>query len=177
MALVKRVDEFKVKHCLFSSRRFRNDILSKALEMKIESFQDVRDELEDNNKVYANIFVKGLLTYMGDKSNYPYTFYPEGITKVENCFPDTDTWEVTITHSGERGDKEINAEIRIVRKGADAGDAVEAAIFDSLCYINRDILYNTFHTAGAELFGKYLLITRENSQANILFESVSATIS
>jgi hypothetical protein len=41
----------------------------------------------------------------------------------------------------------------------------------------RDILYNTFHTAGAELFGKYLLITKESSQANILFENTSATIS
>jgi len=41
----------------------------------------------------------------------------------------------------------------------------------------KDILYNTFHTAGSELFGKYLLITKESSQANILFENTSATIS
>lgn len=35
----------------------------------------------------------------------------------------------------------------------------------------RDILYNTFHSAGSELFGKYLLITRESSEISILEQS------
>jgi hypothetical protein len=163
MSLTDSLDRFRARKRPFSSKRFRNDILSRALEMKIESFQDVRDELEDNNKVYAKLLVKGLLTYMGDHSNYPYTFYPEGVTKVENCFPDTDTWEVRITHSGERGDKETDAEIRIVRKGADAGDAVEAAMFDSLCYINRDVLYNNCGEAILE-WEQHLRETDENEE-------------
>ena len=41
----------------------------------------------------------------------------------------------------------------------------------------RNILYNTFHTAGSELFGKYLLLTKESSTISILYEDSVATIS
>jgi hypothetical protein len=41
----------------------------------------------------------------------------------------------------------------------------------------KDILYNTFHTAGSELFGKFLLIAKESSPITVLFESNSAIIS
>jgi hypothetical protein len=38
----------------------------------------------------------------------------------------------------------------------------------------KDILYNTFHTSGTELFGKFLLINKESSNVSILEESSSA---
>lgn len=41
----------------------------------------------------------------------------------------------------------------------------------------KDILYNTFHSAGSELFGKFLLIAKESSPTKILFEQNSAVIS
>jgi hypothetical protein len=128
----------------FSSMRFRQDLLSKALEIKIESFQDVKEYLDGsggaqllkNNK----LFVRGLLTYMGDQSNYPYTFYPEGITRIENMYPDDDTWEVTITKSEERGEMVTNGEIKLISKENEL-DVIEESIQESLCYINRSVLY------------------------------------
>lgn len=41
----------------------------------------------------------------------------------------------------------------------------------------KEILYNTFHIAGAELFGKFLLITIESSPVSIAYEQTEATIS
>jgi hypothetical protein len=41
----------------------------------------------------------------------------------------------------------------------------------------KNILYNTFHTSGTELFGKYLQITSTESNASILFEQSVATTS
>lgn len=41
----------------------------------------------------------------------------------------------------------------------------------------RDILYNTFHIAGTELFGQFLLIDTQSSNVAILYESNSAIIS
>lgn len=41
----------------------------------------------------------------------------------------------------------------------------------------RDILYNTFHIAGTELFGKFLLIDSTSSNTSILYESNSAILS
>lgn len=41
----------------------------------------------------------------------------------------------------------------------------------------KNILYNTFHSTGSELFGKYLLLNKETSLAEILFENNQATIS
>lgn len=41
----------------------------------------------------------------------------------------------------------------------------------------RDILYNTFHIAGAELFGQYALTRRESAPMTILYEQTEATIS
>lgn len=38
----------------------------------------------------------------------------------------------------------------------------------------REILYNTFHPAGSEMFGKFLLINREAANVQILSESESA---
>lgn len=111
--------------------------------MKIESFEDVRDLYEEETGRHhrtAKLFVRGLLTYMGDHSNYPYTFYPEGITRIENMYPDEDTWEVTITKSEERGEMVTNGEIKLVKKENDL-DAVEESIQDSLCYIGRSVLY------------------------------------
>jgi hypothetical protein len=134
----------------FSSMRFRQDLLSRALEMKIESFQDVKDLYEEETGRHhrtAKLFVRGLLTYMGDHSNYPYTFYPEGITRIENMYPDDDTWEVQITKSEERGEMVTNGEIKLIRKGADAGDAVEEHIGDMICHISRSVLYNNCEEA------------------------------
>jgi hypothetical protein len=127
----------------FSSMRFRHVILSRALEMKIESFQDVKDLYEEETGCHhttTKLFVRGLLTYMGDHSNYPYTFYPEGITRIENMYPDEDTWEVQITKSEERGGMVTNGEIKLVKKENDL-DAVEESIQESLCYIGRSVLY------------------------------------
>lgn len=41
----------------------------------------------------------------------------------------------------------------------------------------RDILYETFHTAGTEMFGEFLLQEQESANAVILSEQTSATIS
>lgn len=41
----------------------------------------------------------------------------------------------------------------------------------------RDILYNTFHIAGTELFGQYVLIREESSLHSIEYEQTEATIS
>lgn len=41
----------------------------------------------------------------------------------------------------------------------------------------KSILYDTFHTAGSELFGRYLLINTEASKMGILYEESSASIS
>ena len=41
----------------------------------------------------------------------------------------------------------------------------------------KDILYNTFHTSGSELFGKYYEIINENSNIEILYEQSSANVS
>ena len=41
----------------------------------------------------------------------------------------------------------------------------------------KAILYNTFHTAGSELFGKYLSINSGQSSVSVLSEPTSATIS
>lgn len=38
----------------------------------------------------------------------------------------------------------------------------------------KDILYKTFHTSGAELFGEFLEINNEISFANVLYEQISA---
>lgn len=40
----------------------------------------------------------------------------------------------------------------------------------------KKILYNTFHTTGNELFGKYFVLNRESSNVEIMFESTDATI-
>lgn len=40
----------------------------------------------------------------------------------------------------------------------------------------REILYNTFHTAGAEIFGQYLLVNKNSSNISILYEDTSANI-
>lgn len=40
----------------------------------------------------------------------------------------------------------------------------------------RDILYDTFHIAGAEMFGEYLVINTESSESLILYESNTAII-
>jgi len=150
----------------FSSKRFREDLLSKALEMKIESFEDVRERLDEGSQSHlyknAKLFVRGLLTYMGDNSNFPYTFYPEGITKVENMYPDDDTWEVQITHTGERGDRTIDASIRLVEKGRNA-ERVVAEHFDNIgvCFINRDILLSNIDDA-IEDMEQHLIESDEN---------------
>ena len=151
LALLESLERKKARVRPFSSMRFRQDLLSKALEMKIESFQDVRERIEEGRQSYlyknTKLFVRGLLTYMGDQSNYPYTFYPEGITRIENMYPDDDTWEVQITKITERGEEVTNGEIKLIRKGADAGDAVEKHIEDILCYIGRSVLYNNCEEA------------------------------
>jgi len=41
----------------------------------------------------------------------------------------------------------------------------------------KDILYNTFHTSGAELFGQYAAIIDESSPISILYEQSSASLS
>lgn len=41
----------------------------------------------------------------------------------------------------------------------------------------RDILYNTFHTSGSELFGTYYEIINENSNIEIMYEQSSANVS
>lgn len=41
----------------------------------------------------------------------------------------------------------------------------------------KDILYNTFHTSGTELFGKFLLINKESSNVSILSENTTANTS
>jgi hypothetical protein len=41
----------------------------------------------------------------------------------------------------------------------------------------KNILYNTFHSSGSELFGKYLQISTAESNTSILFEQSAATIS
>lgn len=41
----------------------------------------------------------------------------------------------------------------------------------------KDILYNTFHSAGSELFGKFLLISKETSLIDVVFESTGANTS
>ena len=38
----------------------------------------------------------------------------------------------------------------------------------------KNIIYNTFHPAGSELFGEYLLINNESSVTEILYENISA---
>jgi hypothetical protein len=143
-ALTETLERKKTRVRPFSSRRFREDILSRALEMKIESFQDVKEYLDGSGgaKLLKNnkLFVRGLMTYMGDQSNYPYTFYPEGITRIENMYPDDDTWEVTITKSEERGEMVTNGEIRLISKENEL-DVIEESIQESLCYINRSVLY------------------------------------
>lgn len=40
----------------------------------------------------------------------------------------------------------------------------------------KKILYNTFHTTGNELFGKYFVLNRESSNVEIVFESTNAII-
>jgi hypothetical protein len=142
-ALTESLERKKARVRPFSSRRFREVLLSKALEMKIESFQDVKDLYEEETGCRhrtAKLFVRGLLTYIGDQSNYPYTFYPEGITRIENMYPDDDTWEVTITKSEERGEMVTNGEIKLISKENEL-DVIEESIQESLCYINRSVLY------------------------------------
>ena len=39
----------------------------------------------------------------------------------------------------------------------------------------KNILYNTFHTAGSELFGQFLLINKEQSNLKILYEPTAAS--
>ena len=40
----------------------------------------------------------------------------------------------------------------------------------------KDILYNTFHPAGSELFGKYLLKSEQSTTVSILYEDTEVTI-
>lgn len=163
-AIADSIERFITRKRPFSSRRFREVLLSKALEMKIESFQDVKDLYEEDTGCHhttTKLFVRGLLTYMGDNSNFPYTFYPEGITKVENMYPDDDTWEVQITHTGEREDRTIDASIRLVRNGVKAETAVAEYLDDMLCYIRRDILLTNIDDAIADM-EQHLIESDEN---------------
>jgi hypothetical protein len=41
----------------------------------------------------------------------------------------------------------------------------------------KNVLYNTFHSAGSEMFGKYLSINKQASETSILDESTQASIS
>lgn len=40
----------------------------------------------------------------------------------------------------------------------------------------KDILYETFHSAGSELFGKFYLVSEEGTESEILYENTSAII-
>lgn len=40
----------------------------------------------------------------------------------------------------------------------------------------KDILYETFHSAGSELFGKFYLVSEEGTESEILYENTSAVI-
>lgn len=139
MALDKKVDEFKVKHCLFSSRRFKYDILAGAIKMKIESFQDVKNSYEAVKRE-TELFVKGVMTYMGDNSNYPYGFYADGIKDIKNCYPYDEIWLVDLVYSGIKKDRSFYAQIKVVKWGNRAIELVEDDIEDHLSSINRNIL-------------------------------------
>ena len=93
------VDEYVARTRLFASRKFREELYDKAIEVKIKSFPDVKTQYELGLVKYTNVFVNGLINYMNSVSMFPYYYYPEGIERVE-CFSNDNIWEVTITFSG-----------------------------------------------------------------------------
>lgn len=137
--LDKKIDEFKVKHRLFSSRGFMYDLLAGAIKMKINSFPEVKNRYEANKRE-TELFVKGFMTYMGDNSNYPYGFYPEGVKDISNCYPDDEIWMVDLVYSGIKNDRSFYAQIKVVKCGDRAIELIEDDIEDHLCSINRNIL-------------------------------------
>jgi len=142
MSLADSLENYKSRTRLFSSRKFRLLLLERALEMKIESFQDVKDGFEDGNYKYTKLFVRGLLTYMSDNSSFPCSFYPDGITKIENCYPDDDTWDIEMNKNGLRDDRTIVASVKLIRKGIQAEVEVQHHIEEHLCHINKELLFN-----------------------------------
>ena len=159
--LDKKVDEFKVKHRLFSSRRFMYDILAGAIKRKIYSFQEVKNRYEAN-KIETELFVKGFMTYMGDNSNYPYGFYPEGIKEITNCYPDDEIWLVDLVCSGIRKDRSFYAQIKVVKWGNRAVELVEDDIEDHLCSINRNILLEYIDEEAIKDMEAHLIESDEN---------------
>jgi hypothetical protein len=141
IALADSLDAYKSRTRLFSSRKFRIALLDRAREMKIESFRDIRRELENGNYKYTKLFVKGLLTYMSDISSFPYTFYPDGIAKIEYRYQNDDTFDIEMDFSGPRGDRTVVAIVRLIKKGIAAEVAVEEHIEDMICNIRKEILF------------------------------------
>ena len=139
-ALANAVYKRKVRSHPLSSRVFRSDLLIKTFEKKIDSFQEIKDQKEDFPE-NTRLFVKGLTTYMGDNSNYPYGFYPEGLTKIENCYPDDDTWKVSLTYNGANNDRTFDATIKVIQMGDRSVDAIQEYLEDDrLHYVAREIL-------------------------------------
>lgn len=138
-ALANAVHKRKIRSHPLSSREFRQNLLIKTFEKKIDSFQDIKDQKEDFPE-NTRLFVDGLLTYMGDNSNYPCGFYPEGLTFIENCYPDDDTWNVSLTYNGASSDRTFDATIKLIQQGSKAVDAVEEYIEGAICVVDREIL-------------------------------------
>ena len=65
------VDEYVARTRLFASRKFREELYDKAIEVKIKSFPDVKTQYELGLVKYTNVFVNGLINYMNSvKCNF-----------------------------------------------------------------------------------------------------------
>jgi hypothetical protein len=134
------IEKRKVRNHPLSSRGFRSDLLTKTFQKKIDSFQEIKDQKEECPE-NTRLFVEGLLIYLGDNSNYPYGYYPEGLTKIENCYPDDDTWKVSLVYSAEGRDKPFDATIKMIQQGNRSIDAIEEYLEDDRLHcVAREIL-------------------------------------
>ena len=157
------VQKRKVRKYPLSSGMFRYNIWEEVLKRKIKSFEDVKEQYEESPRT-TTLFIEGLVNYMSDNSNYPYGFYPEGVMKIENCYPDDDTWRIELNFIGAINNKTINATIKLIHL-TKAIEVVEEHLKDTLCFVNKEILLDNIREEEITDMMEYLKESNQDEES------------